>query len=350
MRIMQLIDSLRPGGAERMALNYFLALKEVGHESFIVVSREEGLLADQIKLNPNYHFLKKSNAFDFGAFYKLKKIISINEIEVIQAHSSSWFWAVLCKISGSKIKVVWHDHYGNSEYLDSRNSQLLKKFSNYFDGIISVNEKLMTWAKESLGFRKPLIYLPNFVNQSALEKRELLGNSKFKIACVANLRPQKDHLTLITAFNLIQDKYDVSLHLFGRNFEDDYFSQIKNLIINNPAIFYYGEVNSAQDFLSYADVGVLSSKSEGLPLALLEYGMAGIPVISTRVGECSRIIENNGGLVQVNNPEELAKAIEFYLKNPDIAKQDSVNFQRSIEKLYSKRCVLSQYFKFMARI
>lgn len=351
MRILQLIDTLNPGGAERMALNYFLAVKKCGFESYIAVSREEGFLAEQIRYNSGYKFLKKSNAADLLAFYKLKKIISFHEIDVIQAHGSSWFWAVLCKITGSKIKVVWHDHYGDSENLDKRKRVLLKKASRYFDGIISVNNNLRNWAKDTLKFKKPLIYLPNFVNQPiSLERKELPGGCQFKIVCVANLRPQKDHFTLIRAFKMVQHTFDVSLHLFGRHSEDAYYSKVKTLFENNPGIFYHGEVSTVMDFLTDADIGVLSSNSEGLPLALLEYGMAGIPVICTEVGECRNVIGDDGILVSIGDPLELANAMEYYLKNRNKSKQDSINFKFRVENDYSERIILSKFQRFISKI
>ncbi|MCM4154680.1 glycosyltransferase family 4 protein [Gramella sp. AN32] len=350
MKILQLIDSLRPGGAERMALNYFLALEREGHHSLLVASREEGLLAEQVDKKANYHFLRKLNAFDFRAFYKLKKIISENNIEIIQAHSSSWFWAVLCKITGSKIKIIWHDHYGNSEYPDNRKSRLLRKFSKYFDGIISVNEKLMKWSREKLEFNKPIIYLPNFVNEKSRNKKGLQGNSAIKIICVANLRPQKDHYTLIEAFREIQDKYNVTLHLFGRDFNDQYSGELLNMIENNSAIFYYGEVNPVVDYLGDADIGILSSKSEGLPLALLEYGMVGLPVICTAVGECERVVGGDGKVVPPNNPVKLSEAIKDYLDNPEEAKLDSLNFHTRIEKDYSEKAVLKKFSIFIQNL
>ena len=350
MRIMQLIDTLRPGGAERMALNYFLALEKRGYASYIVVSREEGLLADQIRNNPAYSFIKKSNALDFSAFYKMKKIIAENKIDIIQAHGSSWFWAVLCKISGSKIKVVWHDHYGDSENLDKRNVLFLRRLSNYFDGVISVNNNLRNWAKDALNVKRPLIYLPNFIINSPGEDKKLMGESKYKLVCVANLRPQKNHFTLIKAFQRIQEKRDVSLHLIGRNFGDDYYFKVKKMFEKNPSIFYYGEVDSVSSFLSDADFGILSSNSEGMPLALLEYGKQGLPVICVDVGECSNIIGSDGLLVEPNNINSLIRAIEFYIDNPEKAKRDSINFQGKIEKDYSEEAIFSKFQKFITRI
>lgn len=350
IRVLQLIDSLRPGGAERMALNYFLALKNKGHHSFIAVSRVEGLLAESIREMPGYYFLKKTNVFDVTAFFRLKNILKINKIDIVQAHGSSYLWAVLCKITGSKIKILWHDHYGDSEFLKERKSNVIRKFSRYFDGIISVNRKLVTWAIEVLEFSKPLIYLPNFVNKEIDDINQLKGKSKFNIICVANLRPQKDHPTLIEAFESIQKKYDVSLHIVGRGEQNGYSLRIQNLIAKNSAIFYYGELNSVQSLLSRVDIGILSSKSEGLPLALLEYGIAGLAVITTRVGECESIIKNDGKIIRVGSSKDLADAMDFYLTTPEAANQDSLNLQMRVEQHYSEKFVLQQYLEFVLKI
>jgi len=46
MKILQLIDTLNPGGAERMALNYFYALRKAGIHSYLVVTRGLGVLGE----------------------------------------------------------------------------------------------------------------------------------------------------------------------------------------------------------------------------------------------------------------------------------------------------------------
>src|SRR5438876_11120160 len=67
------------------------------------------------------------------------------------------------------------------------------------------------------------------------------------------------------------------------------------------------------------DVGVLSSRSEGMPLALLEYGMNGLPSVATRVGQCAEMLDDGraGLLVPPAAPEPLAKAILALLQSPE---------------------------------
>lgn len=350
MRILQLVDSLNPGGAERMALNYFLALKKEGFRSYLVTTREEGLLSEKYKKDPNYYFLKKNNALDVGAFHRLKKFIFAHKIGIIHAHSSSVFWAALCKLSGSKVKIIWHDHYGNSEFLDQRDIGLLKIFSRYFDGIITVNEKLRDWAREKIQFQKSLIFLSNFVNSQIITKRKLKGNSSFKLICVANLRSQKDHMCLIHAFEMIVPEYDISLHLFGKNFNDHYSKTILEKLARNDRIFYYGENNNISSYLADADIGLLTSKSEGLPLAILEYGMAGLSVVSTDVGEIARIANGHGILVPPGNSRAIAAGIEKYFLNPVLKSEDSINLKNRINRLYSESAIIKKYLKFVQSI
>src|SRR5690606_1386313 len=112
MRVLQLIDSLRPGGAERMAVNYANGLASRIDASFLCCTRMEGLLKEQLSPEVGYLFLDKKSVFDRKAFLLLKRFIKENRIDLIQAHSSSFFLAVLIKMSLPGIKLVWHDHYG----------------------------------------------------------------------------------------------------------------------------------------------------------------------------------------------------------------------------------------------
>ena len=63
--------------------------------------------------------------------------------------------------------------------------------------------------------------------------------------------------------------------------------------------------------LTACDVGVLSSVLEGLPVALLEYGLAGLGVVCTRVGQCAEVLDGGraGFLVSPKDPPAMASAL-----------------------------------------
>ncbi|MCC8358543.1 glycosyltransferase [Salinimicrobium sediminilitoris] len=353
IRILQLIDSLRSGGAERMSVSYANGLVKRIEGSFLCCTRKEGLLKKQLAPEVGYLFLNKKSTLDPKAFFKLRRFIKENRIDLIQAHSSSWFLALMVKLSLSQVKLVWHDHYGRE--LDKRKPGLLKPASKFFNGVIVVNKNLELWAKEKLLAPK-VQFFNNFLPENleivnGRKERVLLGPQKsFKIICLANLRPQKDHLNLLKAFVLLKNQnLQLTLHLIGKDKEDKYSTKIKKYIRDhqlNGEVFIYGEQANISGYLKQADIGVLASASEGLPIALLEYGLSGLPVVCTSVGECSEVIGDHGKLVLPHNPKALAEAISFYIYDDKKRKIDSVAFQEKVERFYSSGAVITMITTF----
>ena len=356
MRVLQLIDSLRSGGAEKMSVSYANALAKRIEGSFLCCTRQEGLLKKQISPEVGYLFLEKKNIFDLKAFWKLRQYVKANKIELIQAHSSSWFLALLVKLSFPALKLVWYDHYGRE--LKERKSGALKLASRFFDGIISVNADLKKWAEENLNSRH-VSFFRNFLSEFRSIPSSItvpLGGrgDDFKIVCLANLRPQKDHLTLLKAFELVEKKYpEISLHLIGRDEENDYSKGLKTLVKLKELeekIFFYGELENIEEWLQEFELGVLSSSSEGLPVALLEYGRAGLPVVCTRVGECTEVVGENGIVVPPQDAEKLADAILLYFENKGLRDAHSKSFHNNVSLKYSEGVIVSEVIDFFRKI
>ena len=97
MKVLQIIDSLEPGGAERMAVNYANMLAE-NNQSYLCATRQEGALKSSLKAQVGYLFLNKKSRLDVSAMQRLSDYIKQNNIEVIHAHSSSFFLSILAKM------------------------------------------------------------------------------------------------------------------------------------------------------------------------------------------------------------------------------------------------------------
>lgn len=335
-----------------MAVTYANALVGQVEGSYLCCSRMEGMLKESLLTQVEYLFLNKKRSLDIKAILKLRKFIKSRQIEVVHAHSTSFFLAGLLKFTGLKFKLVWHDHYGESDLLKERNYKVLKFFSRFFSGIISVNTKLKKWAEQNLECSN-VNEINNFTLKSTLETNsriKLKGKEdEFKIICVANLRPQKDHFNLMNAFESLNVDLLLSLHLIGENPETQYSNSILKSIKDSPLkenIYYYGAQAEILSLLLQANLGILSSRSEGLPVALLEYGMAGLPVICTNVGKCATVLGKNGIIVESNDPKALANGILFYIKNREKMKLDAENFRVNLVKNYSQEVVIEKIMRF----
>ncbi|UFH35695.1 glycosyltransferase [Flavobacterium acetivorans] len=357
MRIVQIIDSLEAGGAERMAVNYANAL--VGEIDFsgLVATRKEGLLRNQVQEGVSYLFLNKKNSLDLAALFRLRAYVKKNKIRIVHAHSSSFFIAALLKLVCPSVQLIWHDHYGNNEFLLERTSFVLKRTLPFFDGIIAVNQKLRSWSEEYLNF-KNAICLDNFPSDwnAVSERTSLKGIEGKRIVCLANLRMQKDHFLLLRVAKRMKESHpDWSFHLIGKDFGDAYSEEIKRLLVEydlEDSVFLYGSREDVSPILRQSTIGVLTSKSEGFPLALLEYGRCKIPVVVTQVGEIPSLVQNNkNGFIVVAQDEELFfGALVQLIENEKLRIDFGNAFYRTVMDKYSTKVVIRHYLNWLQKI
>ena len=398
MKVLQIIDTLRPGGAEMMAVNLANALITQGVESHLLVTRAMGELTTRLSPGIHLYNLKKTSSFDIRAVINCISIIKRQQITHFHAHSTSIYLTWILTWFLPKVKFFWHDHYG--EPLGDRKIKGLNIITKRFKGIIAVNPDLADWARKRLGHQQ-ILYLPNFITsnnlsgspehsdsakadsnanhdqtQIQIDRNTNSGHAKntmlqapgtFKIICVANLRPQKDHQNLILAYERLQKMLQsqqeiagassrksltelpkVSLHLIGAESEPDYVANLKKTIADSglDQIYFYGVQQNPEALMSQADLGVLSSLSEGLPMTLLEYAQAQLPVVVTDVGACAEVVAENGLVVPPQNPEALAQAIYQLLQSPERAKKMATGLKSRVESHYSSPAVVPKLIDF----
>lgn len=349
MRVVQIIDSLNAGGAERMAVNYANALSKKIEFSGLIATRAEGSLKKQINPEVAYLFLEKKKRVDFQSICRLRKYIIQNKIEIIHAHSSSFFIAVLVKLTLSGIRIVWHDHYGTRAKETKKENRVLIFLSLFFSSIFVVNRQLEDWNKKNMKCSK-VIFIPNFTaSQNTDEKITFLkGISGKRIVFLANLKNPKNHILVLKAFQELKlNESEWSLHLIGKDYFDSYSDLLKEFIELHSLqdyIHLYGEKNDIRYILSQASIGILASSDEGFPVTLIEYALENLAVISTNVGYCSDIIQNdnNGLLFDPSSVSEVKKQLLKLIQDESLRKKIGDNFKQSVLENYSEEIVIEK--------
>ena len=204
MKIIQLIDTLNPGGAERMCVNIANVLHNNGYDVQVCTTRNEGILKKYLNPEIKIHSLKKKNSFDLITFWEFLKILRQEETDIIHAHSTSVFWAVSAKLFRHDIKIIWHDHLGRRTGKNKSNG-FYRLISSHIDAIISVNEDIKEWARRNMKVPPERIqYIENFPFLPDMPARK--DSDIFTVVCIANILPVKNHEELKMFFLLYQNQ------------------------------------------------------------------------------------------------------------------------------------------------
>jgi glycosyltransferase involved in cell wall biosynthesis len=356
MRMLQLIDSLEIGGAEKMAVNFANALNERIAFSGIVVTRKQGKLLDAIDNKENYLFLDKKRTFDFKAVLMLKAYCRKHQIDYIQAHGTSFFFAFLLKLFTPRIKILFHDHSGARSHQKIKSNRILWLASFLFKGIIVVNQSLAKWALQNLNC-KNVICLPNFTSIDTSRKETFLkGEDDKRIVSLANLRHPKNHQMLIEVAGKIKPVYpDWTFHLIGKDDNDTYSKVLKKAIdLNhlNETVYIYGQKNDTAHIISQSAICVLTSSSEGLPVALLEYGLSKKPIVVTDVGEIPLLITNgeNGFVVNAADTDDFYKSLVKLIENPALRIKFGEELFKTLSENNSEEAVMHNYLNWLKEL
>src|SRR3989338_11432110 len=86
----------------------------------------------------------------------------------------------------------------------------------------------------------------------------------------------------------------------------------------SDSVVFKGFINNAKRELSAFNIFCMPSRSEAMPYALLEAGLAGLPVIATGVGGIPEVIESglNGELIPSEDSETLLSSLILFYDNP----------------------------------
>lgn len=348
--VMQLSDSLDAGGMERVAVNVANYLPRDHYSSYLCTTRHDGPLANLIAPHVGRLRLNRNYRFDPVSLHTLTSFIRHNRIQILHAHGTSVFLAVLASLFKPHPLVVWHDHFGRYG-LEERPVPIHRLMAKRLSGVIAVNQSLADWSRSSLRVpSRKVWYIRNFVPEPHVQGPawSLPGSAGSRIVSVANLRPQKDQITLLKAMHLVVRQHPSAFLLIVGNANDpEYQRQIQNEIARNGLrnhVALLGPRDDVPAVLAGCDIGVLSSVSEGLPLSLIEYGMAGLPTVATKVGECEEVLDGGrvGLLVPPSSPEPLAQAISSLLSSAERRITLGKLFSIQVRTLYSMEGAMKQ--------
>lgn len=193
------------------------------------------------------------------------------------------------------------------------------------------------------------VQLDSYCNLVQKDKAEEYIN----IGAVVRIVPIKDIKTMIQGFAVAKKAYEKTRFYIMGPFDEDieYFKECKQLVKNlelNDVIFT-GKVNIT-DYIGQMDILVLSSISEGQPLAILEGMASKKPFVTTDVGSCRELIYGNndgyeeaGVVVPVMDPEKMGKTIVQLCLDKELRIKMGKSALKRVSQLYTKEKLVTAY-------
>jgi glycosyltransferase involved in cell wall biosynthesis len=141
------------------------------------------------------------------------------------------------------------------------------------------------------------------------------------IGTIANAYPAKNLMALLKAFDALAGEFpDLDLVILGDGPEMPSLLSRRDKLLHRDRACLPGAIKDAATLLKGFDIFVLPSTKEGLPWAILEASLAGLPIVATRVGALPELIEDgvNGLLVPPGDVGALITAIRSLLIDRDL--------------------------------
>jgi len=203
----------------------------------------------------------------------------------------------------------------------------------------------------------PNAYRPETEGSKTEKTWETKASQELSLVHVANFYPEKDCDTLLRALQLLnRRKVACRLHFCGRflqaSDEAIFFDRVRELNLR-ASIVYHGAATRQEvlRLLLEADIGLLSSKSEGQPNSLMEYMYAGLPVVATRIPGIQEVVgdANEKWLFRIGDAERLAELLACLNENPDLRVELGRRNRERIIKCFGPEQVLPKWADLLER-
>ncbi|MGZ4349648.1 MAG: glycosyltransferase family 4 protein [Solirubrobacteraceae bacterium] len=355
--VLTLTDVIGRGGAEAIAEELCVQADPARFHRSLCVTRPtahvpgaEASLARLRDAGVEVAFLERRHRFDLGPLGRLASLLRRRPVDVIHAHKfGSNVWAALLGGAVGVPVVIAHEHTWSFEGHRARRLADRHVVARFSDAVIAVSEADRRRMVAEVGMpAHRVVLIPNGIagaptGDGAAVARELgLTPGAPVLVQTATLRPQKAVEVMIAATAIVRRAHPGVRLLVAGAGDIARFEAVAAAEGVADAVSLLGPRGDVADLLAAASVGVLSSDFEGMPLAVLEYMAAGLPVVATDVGGLPEIVRDGetGFLTAPRDPAALAERIGRLLSDPGLAREMGGRGRRRQRELFSREAMV----------
>lgn len=374
LSILLLGTQMSTGGAQRVLLDQARWFHENGHKvSVVFLYDKEGLheiwqAFTPVKIINLHAFHGHGEGFLRNLVSLIKGFVSLwgylrrEKFDVIETftHDSNMVALPIAWLARVPVRIATHHGVieGFTRWREIIHSWMVNH--NIAHKLVAVSEKTYQISLREGVHEEHITVIPNGIVPLPIENRNRLdirkeagmGADDLVLLSVGRLVYQKAHEILIACMpEVLKDFPNTKVWIFGEGpLRADLQAQVERLGLSN-SVKLPGKSDHIPSLLASADIFVLPSRWEGLPIALLEAMSAGLPCISTKVeGVDEVLVEGKHGLfVPVENPEMLAQAILQLLRHPETRSKMGEAAREHISTSYTVDRMCGQYLELMLK-
>ncbi len=340
MKILQIIPYFCFGGAETMCENITCALKDQGHEVMVVSLYEEHtpISRRMEERGIRIEYLDKKLGMDVSMVPKLTKIFRREKPDVVHTHLDVVKYAALAaRLAG--VKTCIHTVHNVAEKEAEGLAQKINRvwFSLGLATPVALSPLVQETISRVYGLPRekiPVIY--NGVDLArCIPKESYRAGQSVTFLHIGRFNEQKNHKGLLEAFQKVLSLHpNCRLNLLGEGeLWEDMKAYAQKLGIEE-AVYFLGSQSNVYPYLHEADIFLLPSHYEGMPMTIIEAMGTGLPIVATAVGGVPDMLTDGGsGLLTGVDVDAVAGACVKLVEDESFrthlgqnAKKESIRF------------------------
>lgn len=351
MKIMQVIPYFCFGGAETMCENLTYALQKAGHQvSVVSLFPERTPISRRMEeAGVRMLYLDKKLGLDLSMIPKLAKLMKQEKPDVVHTHLDVIKYAVAAaKLAGVR-KCVHTVHNVADKEAEGRLQKLVNKlyFKLGWSTPVALSPEVQRTILAFYGLpeaKVPVIY--NGIDLSrCLPKESYAAGETVTLLHIGRFNEQKNHKGLLEMFRKLKaSRPQCRLALIGDGeLRQEMEAHAKALGIEDSVTFL-GSQSNVYPYLQKADLFVLPSKYEGMPMTIIEAMGSGLGVVAADVGGIRDMLTEGVSGYLVTNQEEFLRACRALID--DEALRRRIGQQAMVDsRRFSAEYMAAQYCK-----
>jgi len=371
-RVLQLHASSGLYGGESVILALSNALRQQNIDVLVACVAMSGAPLPELGVKAREYglpveFLPMKHNLDVSVVPKVRHVLRAREIDLVHAHGYKSNLIAAAAAASSEIRLVTTNHLHPMMPLSDRKLQLygqldMKITSRFLDKTVAVSEDIRRRIIRDGVPPDRLTVIENGIDTSEFVPgrtgepiRASLGipSDAFVVGCFARLTPQKGLQYLLDAAARLAGKHpNLRVVVAGDGpLRQELIDRAEQLGLSG-CVTFLGFRRDTKDLLAAMDVFTLSSIEEGLPMAMLEAMSAGVPVVTTSVGDIPKVIEHgrNGLLVRAREPGELADALDRLVESRETRLRLAASGRDTVVRGFSQEAMCRKYLDVYAEV